>query len=305
MGEALLPALVSSGHEVFRLVRHAPGRERDIEWHSDSGELEIAADLPAADAIIHLAGENIAGQRWNERQKDRIRDSRVSATDLLCKTLLRCKLAPKVFISASAVGIYGNRGEEILTEESAPGTGFLAETCQGWEAASRQLEREGCRVVHLRFGMILSSHGGALAKMLPIFKTGLGGRVGNGHQYVSWISLKDAVRSMCFTLENPVACTAINIVSPKPVTNAEFTRALGSALHRPAVLPAPAPFLRFAFGEMADALLLASQRVVPRRLLDLGFLWEHPQLETALRWAIVEEEASRVQKTRRILATHG
>jgi uncharacterized protein (TIGR01777 family) len=239
-----------------------------------------------ADALVHLAGENIAAHRWTKEQKRKIRESRVDATERLIETLLPLKL--KVFIGASAVGFYGDRADEILTESSAPGTGFLAETSVAWEAAAKPLAEAGLRMVHLRFGLILSGRGGALRKMAPVFRVGLGGRLGSGKQWVSWISIHDVVRVIEFCLNEEAAVGAFNVVAPEPVRNAEFTKALAQAVHRPAVLPVPAFALRLFVGELADAALLNSQRVVPQRLLKLGFRFELPDLSAALGVALKE-----------------
>jgi uncharacterized protein (TIGR01777 family) len=242
-----------------------------------------AAGLEGFDSLLHLAGENVGSGRWTAARKAAIRDSRVNGTRFLCDALAELARPPKTLVCASAVGYYGDRGEEPLTEESPPGTGFLAEVCREWEAASAPAARKGVRVVALRIGMVLSPEGGALARMLPLFRAGLGGVIGGGRQYISWVALDDlpgiVLHSMqCGDLSGPV-----NAVAPRPVTNREFTEALGKALSRPTPLPVPAFALRLAVGgEMADALLLASARVVPKRLLDTGFAFRSPELETTL-----------------------
>jgi uncharacterized protein (TIGR01777 family) len=264
------------------LVRGHSGDE--LWWNPETGDLNIAAwNAWQPTGFVHLAGENIAGHRWTPQVKQRIRDSRVAATEKLVATMLRSDCVPSVFVGASAVGYYGSRGGEILTEGSSRGGDFLAAVCEGWESAAAPLNRSGARVVHLRFGMILSQQGGALARMLPIFRAGLGGRLGSGSQWVSWVSLSDVLRMIEWALKTPSAQGPYNAVSPNPLTNREFTRLLAQSLHRPAVIPAPAFGLRAVFGEMADALLLASQRAVPERLSQQGFTFARPDLTTALR----------------------
>jgi uncharacterized protein (TIGR01777 family) len=236
----------------------------------------------APEAIIHLAGENIAARRWSAKQKARIRDSRVEATRKLTAFLARSVPTLKVFMGASAIGYYGDRGDEVLTEQSARGEGFLPDVCEGWEAAAETLPASGVRVAHLRFGMILSREGGALAKMLPVFRSGLGGKVGSGEQWMSWISIDDAARVIEFVLLEESVAGACNAVAPEPVRNREFTAALARHLRRPAVLPLPVAVVRMVFGEMGDALLLSSTRVVPERLERAGFEFRHRRLGEAL-----------------------
>ncbi|MGZ8940731.1 MAG: TIGR01777 family oxidoreductase, partial [Limisphaerales bacterium] len=257
-----------------------------VVWDVQTGKVDAGAmeRWGGPEVFIHLAGENIAARRWSPEQKKRIRDSRVEATKRLAESLSREAPKLRVFIGASAVGFYGDRGDEILTEQSARGEGFLAETCEGWEAAAQPLREANVRVVHLRFGMILSGEGGALTKMLPFFRAGLGGRVGTGEQWVSWIALEDAVRLIEFALQNESVRGAYNAVAPEPVRNREFTSQLAQALKRPAFLPVPGLALRLLYGEMADALLLSSQRVMPERLQQAtGFIFRHPELSKALR----------------------
>lgn len=277
VGSALAPHLERAGHDLEQLSRE-PGKH--VFWNPSTGEVDRRAleRFGAPDALIHLAGENIAARRWSAAQKQRIRQSRVEATQKLCQTI-----RPRVFVGASAIGYYGSRGDEILTEESPPGSGFLAETTIAWENASAALTESGTRVVHLRFGMILAPRGGALAKMLPIFRLGLGGRLGAGNQWLSWIALPDVLRLVAFVLEAPQAQGPFNAVAPNPVRNREFTRALATALDKPAILPVPAFILRLALGEMADGLLLSSQRVLPRRLQSLGFDFHHLEIAPVLR----------------------
>jgi uncharacterized protein (TIGR01777 family) len=231
---------------------------------------------------VHLAGENIA-ERWTPAKKVQIRDSRVKGTELLSKTLAGLSSPPAVLVSASAVGYYGDRGEEPLTDDSAPGRGFLAEVCQAWEAATEPARERGIRVVRLRLGVVLSAAGGALAKMLPPFRLGLGGRLGSGRQYVSWIALGDVVGSIQHAIVTGGLQGATNAVAPRAVTNQEFTKTLGKVLARPTAIPLPAFAARLMFGEMADELLLASARVQPAKLLASGYQFRHPELEAALR----------------------
>lgn len=283
VGSALVPSLKQEGHTVTRLVRSAPAAgEKAVTWDPEKGQLSAAA-LDGMDAVVHLAGENIAAGRWNAERKARIRDSRVKGTRLLSDTLARLERPPRVLVSASAIGYYGSRGDEVLTEESHLGGGFLAEVCRDWEEAATPAARHGIRVVLLRYGVIFSGHGGALAKMLMPFRLGLGGRIGDGRQYVSWLALDDAVGAVHHALATEALAGPVNAVAPHPVTNAEFTRILGRVLGRPTVFPMPAFAARLAFGEMADELLLASQRVKPARLLDTNYPFRFPDLEGALR----------------------
>jgi uncharacterized protein (TIGR01777 family) len=246
-----------------------------------AGTIDASA-LEGVDAVVHLAGENIA-QRWTSSQKAKIRDSRIKGTQLLCETLARLSSPPKVLVSASAIGYYGDRGEQILTEDSPLGRGFLAEVCRGWEAATEPARQRGLRVVPLRFGVVLSPAGGALAKMLPPFRLGLGGMVGSGRQYMSWIALDDVVGAIQHAIVTDTLQGPTNAVAPQAVTNQEFTKTLGKALGRPTVFPLPAFAARLMFGEMADELLLASTRVQPAKLLGSGYRFRYPELEDALR----------------------
>ncbi|MFL6227475.1 MAG: TIGR01777 family oxidoreductase [Pyrinomonadaceae bacterium] len=286
VGSSLVPSLVGRGHEVTQLVRRkskdAGGGVREVEWQPERGEID-AASLEGHDAAVHLAGENIAGGRWTDEKKRRIRDSRVLGTRLLAETLAQLNAKPRAFVSASAIGYYGERGDEILTEASAPGAGFLPDVCREWEAATEAASAAGIRTALLRFGVILSADGGALAKMLLPFKLGVGGNVGSGKQYYSWIALDDVVDIIHLALADDNLSGAVNVVAPEPATNAEFTKALGRALGRPTIFPAPAFGLRLAFGEMADALLLASERVLPERLRAAGYEFKYPKLDGALR----------------------
>ena len=283
VGSALIKSLIQDGHEVVRLVRRqASSGAPEIEWHPDQDRLD-AQQLEGLDAVIHLAGESIASGRWTDEKKRTIRDSRVKGTTLLSKTLAQLTRPPSVFLSASAIGYYGSRGDEVLTETSKPGDDFLASVCVEWEQATRAASEKGIRTVNARFGIILDAHGGALAQMLTPFRMGIGGRVGDGRQWMSWIALADVVAGLKFLLESETARGPVNFVAPNPVTNAAFTRTLGRVLSRPTFFPIPAFGVRLAFGEMGDALLLGSQRVEPAVLKDKGFPFEWPTLEAALR----------------------
>lgn len=284
IGSAAVAALAADGHEIVRLVRGS-ARPGALAWDPEAGRIDAAA-LEGFDAVVHLAGESIAGGRWTAERKRRIRDSRVAGTELLAGALAQAKARPSVLVAASAIGFYGNRGSEELDEGSAMGEGFLAEVCRDWEASTRAALRAGIRVAHLRFGIVLSAKGGALAKMLLPFRLGLGGRVGDGRQWMSFVALDDAVAALRFALGHAGASGPLNVVAPEPVTNAEFARALGRVLHRPAVVPLPAFALRLALGEMADALLLSGARVLPRRLLAAGFRFRCPSADAALRAAL-------------------
>jgi uncharacterized protein (TIGR01777 family) len=283
VGSALVPFLNSGGHRVTRLVRSKPrAAEAYALWDPEAGTID-ASSLEGLDAVVHLAGESIAAGRWTAARKARILESRVKGTNLLTGTLAGLSQPPKVLVSASAVGFYGDRGEEVLREESSSGSGFLAEVCRQWEAATAPAAQVGIRVVHLRFGMILSAKGGALQRLLLPFRFGLGGRLGSGRQFMSWVALDDIVGAIHHALTTEELQGPVNAVSPTAVRNAEFTRTLGRVLRRPAVFPLPAFAARLAFGQMADELLLASQRVEPARLLASSYQFRFPELEAALK----------------------
>lgn len=286
VGSGLVPFLTAHSHEVIRLVRRLPkpgGRE--VAWDPDGGKLDAAA-LEGCDAVVHFAGESIAAGRWTAVQKKRILESRVIGTRLLARTLTSLERPPAVMISASAVGYYGDRGAEVLAEESRPGSGFLADVCQQWEAAASLPAGSRTRLVVLRIGMILSAAGGALSRMLLPFRLGVGGRLGSGKQYLSWIVLDDLMETILFALYDPTLSGPINAVAPNPVTNSQFTHTLGRVLRRPTLLPMPAIAIRLLFGAMGEQLLLASSRVEPLRLKTAGFRFQCPELEAALRHAI-------------------
>ena len=289
IGTALRPALERAGHRVVRVVRQAAGGDSDtITWDPEAGTID-AAGFEGLGAVVHLAGEGIGDRRWNEAHKARVLDSRVKGTTLLAETLARLNRPPGVLVSGSAIGFYGDRGEQVLTEESPGGQGFLASVCRHWEAATGPAEQAGIRVVHLRTGIVLSREGGALKKMLTPFKAGVGGRMGSGRQWMSWISLDDEIGAIVHLLGDAVSGGPVNATAPHPVTNAEFSAALGRALGRPSIVPVPAPALKVALGaQMAEELLLYSQRVVPTRLLESGYQFQAPELRTALEQALAQ-----------------
>jgi uncharacterized protein (TIGR01777 family) len=287
VGRALIRSLLADGHEVTRLVRgdsqgfSAPGTAA-VHWDPERGEIDAQA-LEGHDAAVHLAGESVAEGRWDDEKKRRIRESRVKGTTLLAGALAGLSAKPGVLVSASATGFYGSRGAEILREESASGTDFLSEVCREWEKGTLQASQAGIRVVHLRIGVVLSGEGGALQKMLTPFKLGVGGKLGSGSQYMNWITLEDLVGVIRRAVEDESLRGPVNAVAPQQVTNEEFTKAIGHALGRPTLFTMPAFAARLAFGEMADALLLASTRVEPARLKEAGYEFKHPEIEGALR----------------------
>jgi len=281
VGKTLIKAFEIDGHEIYRLVRHAPDSSKEIEWSPERYSIAISM-IEGFDAVCHLAGESIASGRWSDEKKLKIRESRTKGTKLLSDALANLRHPPKTLISASAIGYYGNRGDEVLTEASAPGSDFLSEVCVEWEKATEHATTMGIRVVNTRFGIILDKEGGALAKMLPPFRMGIGGRIGDGRQWMSWIALDDVVGALKFVLANEALSGPVNFVAPNPVTNAEFTKALGQALSRPTFFPIPAFGVRLAFGEMADALLLSSQKVAPKTLQNAQYQFRYPELRNAL-----------------------
>ncbi len=282
VGTALTKKLRAEGDEVVAYVRTVrAGETGKYLWNPDAGTIDQAG-LSGADAVVNLAGENIAAKRWTPEQKEKIRTSRVKGTTLLAQTIAGMTSKPEVFVSASAIGLYGDRGDEMLTENSAPGTGFLAEVCKEWEQSTKAAEASGVRIVWARLGVVLSKNGGALQKMLPIFQLGGGGIIGSGKQFMSWVTLDDVVNALIFAIKNKTVTGAINIVAPNSVRNSEFTDALGHALHRPAVLPLPAFAAKIIMGEMADELLLSSARVEPLALEGNKFGFEFPNLAGAL-----------------------
>lgn len=280
VGTALCAFLTTGGHRVRRLVRGVPRGADEFAWDPVAGTIDPAA-AEGADAVVHLAGENIAGRRWSAQQKDRIRRSRVEGTRLVANAVRAAKVGPGVFVSASAVGIYGDRGDEELTEDSARGTGFLADVCHDWERTAEALA--DARVVRVRFGVVLSPAGGALKKMLLPFLAGAGGKIGGGKQWMSWVALDDVVGALHHALLRDDLAGPVNVVAPQTVTNADYTKTLGRVLRRPTIAPMPAFAAKAAFGEVADELLLASQRVRPTRLEASGYSYAYPDLEGALR----------------------
>jgi uncharacterized protein (TIGR01777 family) len=290
LGSALVRGLAADGHAVLRLVRRAPRGADEIRWDPAAGTVDAAA-LEGVDAVVNLAGENVA-ERWTEARKARIRASRAGATRLLATTLAGLRRKPRVLVNASAVGLYGDRGEERLDETSAPGGGFLAEVVREWEAATEPASAAGIRVVLPRFGVVLSARGGALARLLTPFRLGAGGPIGGGSQWMSWISLDDAVALMELAIHDERFSGPVNAVAGA-VTNRQFVHTLGHVLNRPAIVPVPGFALKLAFGDMAEETILASQRTEPRALTQLGYSFIHPELEGALRAAVADDDAAR------------
>jgi uncharacterized protein len=319
VGTALTDSLVRDGHTVVRLLRSGSGAQKEngngkrrqtqspstaarhdsskiieIAWNPTTCDLEgepFGADqekIEGSDALVNLAGASIAGESWSAERKALLRSSRVHITRELVCALEKLEDGPKTIVSASAIGYYGNRGDEVLTEESRPGDDFLARLASEWEAEAVKAEALGLRVVRLRFGIILAKHGGALPQMMRVFKFGLGGKIGSGQQWMSWIALNDVVKVIRETLQNLAISGALNVVSPQPERNVDFTKALGRAMHRPTIVPAPAFALELMLGEMAEALLLASQRVMPSRLQQLGFRFSQGDLGAALASVLAE-----------------
>lgn len=283
IGRSLKTALGGRGERVIQLTRRDPVSRDEVRWDpSPAASLPDLTRLDGCTGGVHLSGANLAAGRWSERYKKTIVASRVESTQQLLRILGALSNPPKVLVMASAVGIYGDRGDELLTEGSALGQGFLPDVCAVWEAASEPVRQLGIRLVQLRFGVVLTPQGGALHKMLPVFRAGLGGKLGDGKQWMSWISLEDAVGAIMFALDESSLTGACNATAPEPVTNAGFTRALGRRLHRPAILRVPGFVLRAAFGQMAEDTALASTRAVPLALRNAGFCFQHPRLETAL-----------------------
>lgn len=283
IGSALAPALREAGHEVLVLVRRDPIAPGEVGWDPDGGSLDAGA-LEGVDAIVHLAGENI-GKRWTTTTRQRVLDSRVKGTELLAEAAARLDRPPSVFLCASAVGYYGNRGDETLTEDSPRGSGFLADVVEAWERAATPARDAGIRTVHMRQGIVLSRHGGALAKLLLPFRLGLGGRVGSGRQWWSWIGLEDVVGAYLYALEHPLAGPVV-VAAPHAVTNRDFTKALGRVLRRPTVFPLPGFAVKAMFGQMGEEMLLGGQRTEPAALAEAGFSFLHPDLDAALEQAL-------------------
>ena len=287
LGTALTQALDIRKTPVLQLVRRSPSGERQLPWTPDADPaVKIPAPLEGAAAAIHLSGASVASHRWTDAYKRELAKSRVDSTRHLAKVLAALDKPPRTFLVASAIGIYGDRGDQLLNESSPPGSGFLAQLCQQWEAAADPAAQAGIRVVHLRFGVVLGKGQGALQQMLPPFRVGLGAKLGSGRQWMSWVALADVVAAILFALDHVQLSGAVNVASPNPVTNAEFTRALGRELHRPAFLTMPPFALRALFGQMADEALLASARVQPEKLRAAGFQFSFPRLDEALQAAL-------------------
>ena len=286
IGSSLVPVLIAAGHTVTRFVRASSATEvvgtRAIAWNPSANQIE-KSEIETHDAVIHLAGESVAEGRWTEDKKRRILESRVGSTKLLARAISEATTRPRIYIGASATGFYGSeRADEVLTEKSSKGADFLSNVVEQWEAAAQPITAAGVRSVFLRFGIVLSRDGGALAKLLTPFKLGAGGKLGSGAQYMSWIAIDDAIAAILYALDDENLTGAVNVVAPHPVTNGEFTETLARVLHRPAVMSVPAFALRLAFGEMADAALLKGQRVIPEKLEKSGFNFKYPTLEAAL-----------------------
>ncbi len=286
VGKHLIPTLLAKGHEIHRLVRKTPISSDEIQWNAETGFSETEqAKLENSVAVVHLAGDNVASENWSDEKKRKIKESRTIGTRVLVDALKKLQNPPKHFISASAIGFYGNRGNEILNEESAKGEGFLPEVCAAWEDEIVKAEAFA-RVAFLRIGVVLAKDGGALEKMLTPFKFGVGGTIGSGKQYMSWIALDDLIRMIHFVLENENLRGAFNAVAPNAVSNAEFTKTLGTVLSRPTFLPVPEFAVKTLFGEMGETLLLEGARVVPQKLQNAGFEFDFPNLEDAMKHAL-------------------
>ena len=290
IGTAFSRAAGAAGHQVTRLVRGRPRGPEEFAWDPPAGTLDHSA-LDGADAVVHLAGEPLAEHRWTAERKRRILESRVQGTGLVARSIAAAPRPPRVLISASAIGIYGSRGDEMLDERSAPGDDFLARVCKAWEAETAPAGAAGVRVVTTRFGVVLTRSGGALARQLPYFRAGVGGPIGNGRQWMSCIALDDLTSAMLHVLNTDSVRGPVNVVCPEPVRNSEFARLLGRLLHRPAFFPVPVPLLRILFGELADVVLAASQRVAPAALTASGYVFRHPTVHGALSAALGERAA--------------
>lgn len=286
VGQTLIPFLKLAGFEIAPIVRQLPAKSHEIYWAPREGSIETHK-LEGLYGVIHLAGENIADGRWNAKKKERILQSRVQGTQLLAHALTQLEAPPKVMISASASGYYGDQGDELLTESSPAGQDFLAEVCQQWEEASQAVTSSDIRLVNPRIAMVLSRQGGALERMVPPFQLGLGAKLGGGSQYMSWIVIDDLVKALLFCLRNEDIQGPVNFSSPAPVTNADFTKILAQVLHRPALFKIPKPVIKAMFGEMAETVLLGNHRLIPRKLLDHGFAFDYVQLSDALRHVLL------------------
>ncbi|MFT7617610.1 MAG: hypothetical protein ACI97A_001249 [Planctomycetota bacterium] len=282
VGRALSQELSRNGHEVVPAIRSFKSTSPDdVVWDHNHGIADVYS-VKGIDAVVHLAGENVASGRWTKARKERIRDSRIEGTTALCKSLALLDDPPKILVAASAVGFYGDRGDEVLDEEAVSGKGFLADVSREWEAATKAAEDVGIRVVKMRLGAVLSREGGALKAMLPPFKMGVGGKMGSGSQYMAWITLRDAVRAFALALQDESLSGPVNVVAPQAITNLEFTKAMGRALKRPTIFPLPGFMAKLVIGEMADELLLSSMRVTPKKLEESGFQFADSTIDSAL-----------------------
>jgi hypothetical protein len=281
IGSALVRSLVADGHAVLRLVRREPRAADERRWDPSSGELDPTV-MDAADAVVHLAGAGIGDHRWTDAYKETVLRSRVDSTTTIATSIARSTDPPRVLLSASAVGFYGDTGDEAVDESASGGSGFLADVVHRWETATAAAESTGTRVVHARSGVVLAAEGGALGKVLPLFKLGLGGRLGSGKQWMSWIAIADHITALRFLLDRADVSGPVNVTSPEPVRNRDYTKAIGRAVHRPALAIVPAPALRAALGGFADEGVLVSQRVLPARLEDAGFLFTYADIDSAL-----------------------
>ncbi len=282
VGTAVSQLLEQDGHKVFRLVRTTPQHDQEIAWNVEQESIDVDR-LREIDAVIHLAGENVGEGRWTQAKKEKILRSRVDGTRLLCEAIGNSDPQPKTFLCAAAIGFYGSRADLLCDESTSPGTGFLAEVCQQWEAATDCLDSTDVRIVNMRIGVVLSTLGGVISKMVRPFRMGVGGKVGDGKQYWSWIVLDDVARAIVHCLNTSSLSGRVNLVAPNPTTNLEFTKALGKALRRPTLLPMPAFAARLALGEMADDLLLSSTRVASDKLTKSGFKFKHTEIESAMK----------------------
>ena len=287
IGTSLVSFLSKKDIVVSKILRENP-EDDDISWKPEDGDWN-SAFTGGVDGIVHLAGESVASGKWTRKKKEKIRNSRIEGTKRLCEHILKLPTPPSVLVCASAIGYYGNRGVEFLNEGSPRGSGFLPDVCLGWEEATESVSKAGIRVVNVRFGIVLSKDGGALAKMMTPFKIGMGGKIGSGTQYMSWIAMDDVTSAIYHTLITESLKGPVNVTAPNPVTNKEFTNTLGEVLNRPAVIPIPAFAARLAFGEMANDLLLASTKVAPKRLSDSGYEFQYPKLEPALKHVLGTE----------------
>ena len=285
IGKRLVQELTAEGYSVLKAVRRPARHDDEVRWIPERNDFDTTR-LAGIHAVVHLAGANVAGQRWSDPYKQEIRESRVKGTRLIAQALAGLDDKPRVLVCASAIGYYGDRGDELLTEDSPPGKGFLPEVCTAWEDSCQAARDAGIRTVNTRIGVVLSKNGGALKSMLLPFKLGLGGVVGKGTQYISWMEIDDIARALRFVLETETISGPVNLVAPHPATNREFTKVLGTVLGRPTIVPMPAFITRLLLGEMGEELLLSSTRVKPEKLQQAGFAWQYPQLEPALRHVI-------------------